>query len=74
MGIQLKCSNEPGRNDLCPCQSGLKYKRCHGDEAKKAICNQVANQVMCQLIDRELKKREVEDEPEIIIVEDYDEN
>ena len=20
----------PGRNDLCPCGSGLKYKRCHG--------------------------------------------
>ena len=19
-----------GRNDLCPCGSGLKYKRCHG--------------------------------------------
>lgn len=22
---------EPGRNDPCPCGSGLKYKRCHGD-------------------------------------------
>lgn len=21
---------KPGRNDLCPCQSGLKYKKCHG--------------------------------------------
>lgn len=21
---------EPGRNDLCPCGSGLKYKKCHG--------------------------------------------
>ena len=20
----------PGRNDQCPCGSGLKYKRCHG--------------------------------------------
>ena len=20
-----------GRNDLCPCGSGRKYKRCHGD-------------------------------------------
>ena len=20
---------EPGRNELCPCCSGLKYKRCH---------------------------------------------
>lgn len=22
--------NKPGRNDLCPCGSGKKYKRCHG--------------------------------------------
>jgi len=21
---------EPGRNDLCPCGSGIKYKKCHG--------------------------------------------
>jgi len=21
---------KPGRNDLCPCGSGKKYKRCHG--------------------------------------------
>lgn len=23
-------STEPGRNDRCPCGSGIKYKRCHG--------------------------------------------
>ena len=23
-------ANEPGRNDPCPCGSGLKYKKCHG--------------------------------------------
>lgn len=23
-------SKEPGRNDLCPCGSGKKYKNCHG--------------------------------------------
>ena len=22
-----------GRNDLCPCDSGLKYKKCHGAHA-----------------------------------------
>jgi hypothetical protein len=21
---------KPGRNDLCPCGSGIKFKRCHG--------------------------------------------
>ncbi|MEI7620774.1 MAG: SEC-C metal-binding domain-containing protein, partial [Candidatus Falkowbacteria bacterium] len=23
---------KPGRNDMCPCGSGLKYKKCHGAE------------------------------------------
>jgi len=22
----------PGRNDMCPCGSGKKYKNCHGAE------------------------------------------
>ncbi|MFL9982244.1 YecA family protein [Paraburkholderia sediminicola] len=26
----LKTPKKPGRNDLCPCGSGAKYKRCHG--------------------------------------------
>ena len=26
----------PGRNQLCPCGSGLKYKRCHMDEVEAA--------------------------------------
>jgi preprotein translocase subunit SecA len=25
--------SKPGRNDLCPCGSGKKYKNCHGREA-----------------------------------------
>jgi preprotein translocase subunit SecA len=27
---QLKDQKEVGRNDLCPCGSGKKYKKCHG--------------------------------------------
>jgi hypothetical protein len=23
--------SEPGRNDPCPCGSGKKYKKCHGE-------------------------------------------
>ena len=23
-----------GRNDLCPCESGVKFKRCHGKETE----------------------------------------
>ena len=29
--------NKPGRNDPCPCGSGRKYKRCHGDPARRAV-------------------------------------
>ena len=25
--------SKPGRNDLCPCGSGRKYKKCHGVKA-----------------------------------------
>jgi uncharacterized protein len=27
--LKLKCANA-GRNDPCPCGSGLKFKKCHG--------------------------------------------
>jgi preprotein translocase subunit SecA len=30
---QHRASDEPGRNDPCPCGSGKKYKRCHGAQA-----------------------------------------
>ena len=29
--MSRKRSNKTGRNDPCPCGSGRKYKRCHGD-------------------------------------------
>jgi len=31
--IQRNAANKVGRNDLCPCGSGKKYKKCHGVEA-----------------------------------------
>jgi uncharacterized protein len=30
-GQIIKVLAQPGRNDPCPCGSGLKFKRCHGD-------------------------------------------
>lgn len=24
------CGKKVGRNDLCPCESGIKFKKCHG--------------------------------------------
>ncbi len=56
MGIQLK-GREPRRNDPCVCESGLKYKHCHGDVGKVAVCNRVANEKMVELIIREKIKK-----------------
>ena len=50
MGLQLKGGQTPGRNEPCPCDSGLKYKHCHGDVLKVAVCNRVANETMVRLI------------------------
>jgi preprotein translocase subunit SecA len=30
---QHRATDEPGRNDPCPCGSGKKYKRCHGAQS-----------------------------------------
>jgi len=57
MGVQIKDKKAPPRNSPCPCGSGLKFKWCHGDELKKAVCNRVVNEKMVQLIREEQKKR-----------------
>jgi preprotein translocase subunit SecA len=30
--MPVRAEEKPGRNDLCPCGSGKKYKNCHGQE------------------------------------------
>ena len=57
MSVQIKGGKSPPRNSLCPCKSGLKYKHCHGDVLKQAVCNRVANEKMVQLIREEQKKK-----------------
>lgn len=57
MVVQLKRENKPGRNEPCPCQSGLKYKDCHGDLIKQETCNQIVNEVMLDLIYGEKVKK-----------------
>lgn len=58
MGIQFT-EGEPGRNDPCPCKSGLKFKHCHGDEVKRAIVNKAANEIMEGLIAEELENKRI---------------
>ena len=53
----LKSKTNPGRNDPCPCESGLKFKHCHGDELKRAVCERVMMEKMVELILREKIKK-----------------
>ena len=55
MSIQPK--NKVGRNELCPCESGLKFKYCHGDPLKQAVCERIAGEAMVQLILEEKRKK-----------------
>ena len=55
MGLQSK--HKVGRNEPCPCGSTLEYKKCHADPVKVAICNQVANETMAELVLQEQRKK-----------------
>lgn len=57
MGLLIKGGKSPPRNEPCPCGSGLKFKHCHGDPLKQAICNRAANEKMVELIREEQKKK-----------------
>ena len=57
--IKFLSQNKIGRNDPCPCQSGLKFKHCHGDPIKQEQCKQVANLAMVELIREEQIQRGV---------------
>ena len=52
-------ANKIGRNELCLCGSGLKYKYCHGDVIKTADAKQIANLAMSQMIREERIKKGV---------------
>lgn len=52
MGDPIIGGQEPGRNELCPCGSGLKYKHCHGDDKKRQVVQKFAAALMGQLIRR----------------------
>ena len=53
----LKAKTDPGRNELCPCGSELKFKNCHGDPVKRAVCETVMRETMVRLIMQEKFKR-----------------
>ena len=55
--MPLQTKHKVGRNEPCPCESGLKFKYCHGDILKQEVCNQVANEKMVDLILQEKRKK-----------------
>ena len=56
MAIKLK-GKKTQPNAPCPCESGLKFKFCHGDMAKQAACEAVVREHMYYLIVAEKIKR-----------------
>ena len=48
--------NKIGRNDLCTCESGLKYKKCHGDHVKIMQSKQAYHDRFNGLIEAEKAK------------------
>ena len=55
--MSINKKNKIGRNEDCPCQSGMKYKHCHGDQAKMMQCKAAANERMLVLIQEEKIRR-----------------
>lgn len=56
MTINFK-GDKPGRNTPCKCGSGLKFKHCHGDTGKIAVCERIVAEAMLKLVKREQHKR-----------------
>lgn len=57
MGEPIVGGRPPGRNELCPCRSGLKWKHCHGDEQKRDAVQGFANAFMARLIEQGQMKK-----------------
>lgn len=46
-----------GRNEPCPCKSGLKYKFCHGDPTKIEVVEHASDVIMTNMIQQECIKK-----------------
>ena len=51
--------NKTGRNASCPCESGLKYKKCHGDNVKIELSKLAYIEKFDELIETEKLKAEI---------------
>jgi hypothetical protein len=48
-----------GRNELCKCGSGLKFKWCHGDPSKTAVLERIVQEAMERMIMDEKHRRKL---------------
>ncbi len=48
------------RNELCPCDSGLKQKKCHFDPAKIQLAKKAYTDKLNELVQEEIDKKYVE--------------
>lgn len=53
----------PGRNDPCPCGSGLKFKNCHGDQVLQQKCQWFLRLFLgLQIMERQLRSGKITQE------------
>ncbi len=71
--MSINHKNKIRRNDPCPCESGLKFKQCHGDQVKRVQCKAAATARMLELIQEEKIRRGVIVVDEDSLKEAYDE-
>lgn len=55
--MAIRSKHKVGRNEPCPCDSGLKFKHCHSDPLKIAVCERVVQEKMLELIRIEQRKQ-----------------
>lgn len=68
MNPTITPKKDVGRNELCPCNSGLKFKLCHGDVRKQAVCESVMIETMVRLIAQEQFKHDLITEEQLEMI------
>jgi hypothetical protein len=63
MSKRKRIKKKPGRNDMCPCGSGIKYKHCHGrypNAALTGIPQITRNEINNEFARMEAKRKQLE--------------
>jgi SEC-C motif len=52
---------QTGRNDVCPCGSGIKYKKCHQQEDDAVVAAELKRRAEAAIAEAEAKAAEAEE-------------